>query len=328
MDQVSELPIKMVSGNYDRIQGVKSGEVPVEGCRVEYLNLAPPETFKRLFDDQEFDVSEMSFSTYLMARMQGEWPYIAVPVFLSRVFPHCSIYIRTDRGIDKPEDLAGRIIGIPNYHFTRGLCVRGMLTDEYGLDLEDIHWRTGGIDTPGGLTYLNKPTPTNYDVQAITADQCLGDMLAAGEIDAIITYRDPQVFSDRVANIGRLFPDFKRAEKSYYKKTGIFPIMHVVGIRESLVESNPWLPASVVAAFEKSKSNCLPQLTDLDALNFTLPWLVAEAEETINLMGADFWPYGLSKNRHTLETQIRWSFEQGIIDRQPSLNELFIDPAG
>jgi len=323
---MTEIPIKIASGDYDRIQGVKTGETPIEGCRVEYLNFAPPETFRRLFDDQEFDVSEMSFSTYLMARMRGDWPYTAVPVFLSRVFPHCSIYIRTDRGIDKPEDLAGRIIGIPNFHFTRGLCVRGMLSDEYGLDLKSIQWRTGGIDTPGGLTYRQMPAPDGYDVQSVDQDSCLGNMLVNGEIDAIITYRDPQVYTDQAPEIGRLFPNFKDAEQDYFKKTGIFPIMHVVGIRDSLIDAHPWLAANVVAAFEKSKALCLPRLIDLDALNFTLPWLVAEAEETVALMGEDFWPYGLAKNENTLKTQIRWSHEQGIIDRLPGLEELFIDP--
>ena len=142
--------LKIASGNYDRIQALKTGEAVIEGCEIDYLTLSPPETFRRLFDDQEFDVAEMSFSTYLLAREKFDWSYTAVPVFLSRVFPHCSIYVRTDRGIVTPQDLKGRLVGIPNYHFTRGLCVRGMLSDEYGVHNEDVRWRIGGIDSPGG----------------------------------------------------------------------------------------------------------------------------------------------------------------------------------
>jgi 4,5-dihydroxyphthalate decarboxylase len=315
--------ITVVSGNYDRIQGIKTGEIPIDGYNLRYLNLTPPETFQRLFADQEFDIAEMSFSTYLLARSRFNWPYTAVPVFLSRVFPHCSIYIRTDRGIERPEDLKGRLVGTPNFHFTRGLCVRGMLEDEYGVSPRDIRWRSGGIDTPGGLTYMKIEAPDGIDITPIGPDEALGPMLAQGAIDAIITYRDPQVFTDKAPNVGRLFPDFKVAEQAYFAKTGIFPIMHMVGIRNSLIERDPSLPLNVVKAFELSKALAMPHLTDLDALAVTLPWLVAEAESTIALMGEDFWPYGIEKNFKTIEAQTRWSFEQGISDRRFEMAEIF-----
>ena len=315
--------LKIASGNYDRIQALKSGEVAIDGYDIEYLNLAPPETFRRLFDDQEFDIAEMSFSTYLLARSRFEWPYTAVPVFLSRVFPHSSIYIRTDRNIKRPEDLRGKSIGIPNYHFTRGLCVRGMLSDEYDVKIDDINWRTGGSDTPGGLTYMAMEPPPNIDVKAIEPTETLGNMLVEGSIDAIITYRDPQVFTAKAPSIGRLFPDFRSVEQAYFSKTGIFPIMHVVGIRDDLIAADPDIARNVVAAFEDAKAKALPHLTDLDALAVTLPWLVAEAEFTMELMGKDFWPYGIDKNRKTLEAQIRWSFEQGISPRPFEIDELF-----
>ncbi|MAF47333.1 MAG: ABC transporter substrate-binding protein [Rhodospirillales bacterium] len=321
---MTDVPIRIASGNYDRVRAIMSGAVAIEGCAVDYLNLAPPETFRRLFEDQEFDVAEMSFSTYLLTRNRFEFPYTAVPVFLSRVFPHSSIYIRTDRGIENPTDLKGRRVGIPNYHFTRGLCARGMLSDEYGVANEDIHWRTGGIDTPGGLTYMRMQPPESIDVQSIPAGSTLGGMLADGEIDAIITYRDPEVFTDKRPNIGRLFPDFRKVEQAYFKKTGIFPIMHVVGIRDELLAEHPWIAANVVAAFEAAKARAMPHLTDLDALAVTLPWLVAEAEDTIALMGEDFWPYGIEKNRQTIAAQTRWSFEQGISPQQFQPEDIFV----
>jgi 4,5-dihydroxyphthalate decarboxylase len=247
-----------------------------------------------------------------------------VPIFPSRVFPHSSIYIRTDRGIREPSDLKGRLIGIPNYHFTRGLVVRGMLADEYGVKNADIRWRIGGIDTPGGLTYMPFEPPAGVEVQTIPADQTLGQMLVDGRIDAIITYRDPQVFTDKAPNVGRLFPDFRSVEQAWFTKTGFFPIMHTVGIRNSLLAEHPWIAGAVMTAFEKAKAACMPHLVDLDALYTTLPWLVAEAEDTIRLMGADFWPYGLARNRTMIETQIRWSVEQGISAKRFNPEELFV----
>jgi 4,5-dihydroxyphthalate decarboxylase len=320
---MADVELSVVSGNYDRIQGIKSGEVRIDGYKVRYQNLAPPQTFQRLFDKQEFDIAEMSFCTYLLTRTKFKFPYTPVPVFLSRVFPHCSIYVRDDRGIKRPEDLKGRLVGAPGYAFTRGLCVRGMLADEYGVRPEDIRWLTGGIDTPGGLTYIPKDVPPGLDFKSIAADKALGPMLAAGEIDAIITYRDPQVFTDKAPHVARLFPDFRRAEQGYYKKTGIFPIMHMIGIRDSLIARDPDLPVKVMQAFEKSKALALPHLVDLDALAMTLPWMVAEAEETIALMGKDFWPYGVEKNVMTLSAQTRWIVEQKIIDRVLKPEEIF-----
>lgn len=320
---MSPIRISVVSGDYDRVRAIKTGEVAVDGCEVDYLNLAPPETFQRLFDGQEFDVAEMSFSTYLMTRFRDDFPYTAVPVFPSRVFPHSSIYVRTDRGIETPEDLRGRLVGIPNYHFTRGLVVRGMLQDEYGVRNEDIRWRIGGIDTPGGLTYMTIDAPDGVEAAPIGADETLGDLLAEGRIDAIVTYRDPQVFTDRVPNIGRLFPDFRPVEQAYFRKSGMFPIMHTLGVRNSLIEEHPWITGALVKAFEQAKAVCMPQLVDLDALHVALPWLVAEAEATIELMGEDYWPYGMEKNAKVVETQARWSFEQGISPRQLTVDELF-----
>jgi 4,5-dihydroxyphthalate decarboxylase len=265
----------------------------------------------------------MSFSTYMRARSKGGWPYLAVPVFLSRVFPHSSIYIRTGSGIEQPEDLKGRRIGIPNYHFTRGLCVRGMLQDEYGLRPEDCLWRIGGVDEPGGLQYLPMPAPKGVEAISIDPGKYLGAMPVEGEIDAIITYTDPRVFTEKHPNIARLFPDFRPAEQDYFAKTGIFPIMHVLGIRESLLEAHPWIANNIVAAFEEAKSLCMPSLVDLDALAVSLPWLVAEAEATMALMGEDFWPYGVEKNKKTIQAQIRWSHEQGISDRIFQIEDLF-----
>jgi 4,5-dihydroxyphthalate decarboxylase len=318
------LRLKICSGNYDRIQALKNGAVGIDGCELDYLNLDPGSTFQRLFRNHEFDIAEMSFSTYMLAMTKGGFPYRAVPVFLSRVFPHCSLYIRTDRGIRKPEDLKGKLIGIPNYHLTRGLVVRGMLQDEYGVTPADIRWRIGGVDRPEDFNYVDKPSPPGVSIEFIAAGKHLGAELESGAIDGILSYRDPQVFTDRRPNIARLFPDFRAAEQDWFRRTGIFPAMHVVGIRETLIESHPWLARAVCNAFHKAKELCRPQLYDLDALHVMLPWLVAEAEATEALMGKDFWPYGIAKNLRMIDAQTRWSFEQGLSKRLFAPDDLFV----
>jgi len=318
------LELSVCSGDYDRVQALKSGAVKIAGCTLSYHNHHPAETFRRLFDDHEFDVAEMSLSSYLVALGQGGFPYRAIPVFLSRVFAHGSIYLGPHSAIEAPSDLKGKRLGSPNYHFTRGLCVRGLLADEYGLAPGDMLWRTGGVDSPGGLGYLPIEAPAGVEIEPIGADQTLSAMLLAGEIDAIVSYRDPEVFSRGEAGVRRLFADFRPLEQAYFKKTGIFPIMHVVGIRQDLLAAHPWLAGAIFRGFSEAKALALPRLQDLDALSVMLPWLVAEAEATIELMGADFWPYGVEANRATIEAQTRWSHEQGLIPRQFTADEIFV----
>lgn len=320
---MAPLRLTAVSDDYDRIQALKSGRTIVEGCTLDYLTLDPGSTFQRLFRKHEFDIAEMSFSTYMLALSTGDFPYRAVPVFLSRVFPHGSIYVRTDRGIRTPQDLRGRLVGVPSYHFTRGLVVRGMLQDEYGVTPADLRWRIGGVDRPEDFSYVAKPSPPGVDIEFVAPDRHLGAELAEGRIDAIVSYRDPQVLLDGAPNVGRLFPDFRAAEQDWYRRTGLFPAMHLVGIRTSLIERHSWLPRAVCAAFEAAKAACLPRLVDLDALKVTLPWVVAETWSTIALMGRNYWPYGIAANRAIIEAQTRWSFEQGLSSRKFAAADLF-----
>lgn len=314
----------LATDDYDRIQALKSGKVAIEGCTLDYLTLEPGETFTRLFRHHEFDISEMSFSTYLVALSQGGFPYRAIPVFLSRVFPHGSIYVRAGSGIRAPQDLRGRKVGVPSYHFTRGLVVRGMLADEYGIKPSDIRWRIGGVDRPEDFSYVAKPSPPGVEVEFIAPGRHLAAELVAGNIDAIISYRDPELLLAGDPVIARLFDDFRAAEQDWYRRQRVFPAMHLVGIRERLVAEEPDLALNVCRAFEAAKAACLPRLYDLDSLKVTLPWLVAEARATAALMGADFWPYGIAKNRRMIETQARWSFEQGLSAKLFAPEDLFI----
>src|ERR1700752_3708893 len=236
-----EVPITIACGNYDRTSAIRDGRVKVEGCAVTYLPLYPEEIFHRAFKFQEFDVSELSFSSYLRTTAAGNSPYIGIPAFVSRIFRHSGIYIRTDAGIKKPEDLRGKRIGVPEYQITAVVWMRGMMQHEYGVKPSDIKWRSGGQEQAGRheRTPL-RPIP-GLDLQPIGDDQTLVDMLRKGELDALFTARAPSSFVHGEPHIARLFPDTRAAEMAYYKKTGMFPIMHLIGIRKSLVERHPWL---------------------------------------------------------------------------------------
>lgn len=310
--------------DYDRMRALREGTVEVEGCDITMLSLAPEEAFFRAFRHAEFDASELSFSSYTMATSRGTCPYAAIPVFASRVFRHSGIYIRTDRGIKAPADLKGRKVGIPEYQVTAAVWIRGMLEDEYGVKPSDLDWHSGGMEESGRHEKLKIDLPRDVRMTAIAPGKTLSAMLESGEIDAIIGPRVPSCYDRGAPHVARLFPDFRNVEKAYFKKTGIFPIMHVIGIRRSLVEAHPWLGASLYKAFEQSKQRCLPELTQMAALKVTLPWVAQEAEDTRALMGEDYWPYGIEANRKTLDAFLRYHHSQGLSPRPMKLEELFL----
>jgi 4,5-dihydroxyphthalate decarboxylase len=320
---ICDVPITIACGNYDRTRALRDGRVAVEGCNVTYLPLYPEEIFHRAFVHQEFDVSEISFSSYIRTVADGTAPYIGIPAFVSRVFRHSGIYIRVGSGIEKPADLRGRRIGLPEYQITAVVWIRGILQHEYGIHPKEIHWRQGGQEEAGRKERTPlKPIP-GIDLQAIPEDRTLVDMLETGELDALFTARAPSSFLAGKPHIRRLFPDFRTVEKSYFEKTGMFPIMHLVGIRRSLADKYPWLPASLFKAFCEAKALAMADLHDINALLITLPWLVAEADATQALMGRDFWKYGVKENLKEIEALTQYSFEQGLSSRKVDVSELF-----
>lgn len=327
---MSRLPISIACWNYDRTRAIADGSVPVEGCDVTYLPLGPEEVFFRAFRHHEFDVTELSLSTYMMAtareRAGGEpLPYKAIPVFVSRAFRHSGIYIRTDRGIERPEDLKGRVVGVPEYQVTAAVWIRGILQHEYGVAPADISWRSGGVEDPGRHEKFDLTLPDGVELKAIPADDTLGRMLEEGEIDALVAPRAPSCYDRGAPNVGRLWPNVREVERAYFAKTRIFPIMHVVGVRRSLIEANPWLASSVYKAFIQAKRAAQPELTQVAALKIMLPWVAQEAEETIALMGQDFWPYGIDDNGPTLDAILQYHFEQGLSgDRPLTREDLFL----
>jgi 4,5-dihydroxyphthalate decarboxylase len=309
--------------DYDRTRAIFDGRAPIEGCDVTAVNLAPEESFHRAFKFAEFDVSEISMSSYTMTAARGDAHYIAVPAFVSRLFRHSSIYIRTDRGIATPQDLRGRTIGLPEYQMTANVWVRGILHEEYGVKPSDIRWRRGGLEEPGREERAKITLPPEIELLQVPDDRTLSRMLAEGELDGLISARAPSCFLAGAPNVGRLFPDYPAVEAAYFKKTRIFPIMHAIGIRRSLVEAHPWLAVSVYKAFVEAKRIAMAELGQIGHLAVSLPWCVADYERARHALGADYWSYGAHENRHVLEKLTQYSVDQGLSARRLQFEEMF-----
>lgn len=320
---MAKLTISLACCDYDRTRALFDGRVEIEGCEVIATALEPEEAFHRAFKYREFDISELSLSSYTLQVSRGENPYVAIPAFVSRLFRHSGIYIRTDRGIQRPQDLKGKHIGLPEYQITANVWIRGVLKDEYGVDTREVHWRNGGVEDAGREERAPLKLPPEIDLKPIPKDKTLSAMLAAGELDGMIGARAPSSFLRGAPHVWRLFPDFRTVEQEYFRRTKIFPIMHVIGIRKSLVEAHPWLAVNVLKAFMKAKDLCWYELGQIGHLFTSLPWGVAEFDATKKLMGNDYWSYGIEHNRHVLEAFMRYHHEQGLSARPLKVEELF-----
>lgn len=316
------LSLSVACGLFDRTEALFNGDVRIEGCQSLFLHLSAEETFFRAFTNAEFDIAELSFSSYLIELSKGGSDYIALPVFLGRSFRHNGIYVRNDR-IKKPEDLKSARVGVPEYQVTAAVWMRGILEDDFAVHARDINWFTGGVEQVGRKEKVAIEMPTDISVQAIADHKTLAQMLVDGEIDALLAPRAPSCFLNKHENIGRLFPNYVDVEGDYYRRTGIFPIMHVLGIRRSLVEQHPWLPRSVTKAFEQARLHALPRLKDTTASLIMLPWLSAELERTQAIMGDDFWRYGVKENNSTLERIVRYLYNQGLTQSKIEIDDLF-----
>ncbi len=323
---MSQLPITVATWDYDRIRALTDGRVSIEGCDVNYLTMPVEECFERAYFHGEFEVAEIGFSPYLIALSRGVCPYIAVPAFLSRMFRHSAVYIRTDRGISGPADLRGKRIGVPEYQMSAVMWFRGYLQDEFGIAAKDIDWVQGGLENPGRREKFPLNLPPGFPLASAPDGQTLSGMLAAGALDAVMAARRPSCFVSGHPQVSRLFPDYRAAERDYYRKTGIFPIMHAVGVRRDVHDKHPWLAASIYKAFVQAKRLADAEFAETTALKIGLPWVNAEYDETRALMGDDYWSYGLNEqNRRTLAAMARYSFEQGLAVRSLSVDEMFAD---
>jgi 4,5-dihydroxyphthalate decarboxylase len=318
---MSGLQITLACSPSDRSRPVLSGEVPIEGCAPELMTRPAAELLRAAAREMTYDITEMSMSSHLVLTARETPHYVAVPAFHSRLFRHSSIYINTASGITRPEDLAGKRVGVQEYQQTAALWVRGMLSDDYGVDAGSILWRTGGVEKPGGSERVPIKLPDRLTVEPIGPDKTLSAMLIAGEIDALISPRQPSAFD--AATVERLFPDYRKVEKDYYKRTRLFPIMHGIGVRRSLAEKDPWLPGAVYAAFCEGRRRALEDLAAFGVLRVTLPWVRAEFDAAQALMGSDFWPYGFEPNLPELTAMARFALEQGLADRVIDRAEMF-----
>lgn len=321
---MNRLPITIATWDYDRVRALTDGQVNIEGCDVNYITMPVEECFERAFFHGEFEVAEIGFSPFLIALSRGPTPYVAVPVFLSRMFRHSAVYIRSDRGINGPADLRGKIIGVPEYQMSAVMWFRGYLKDEFGIATSDINWVQAGLENPGRRDKFPLNLSEGFPLISRN-DVSLSDLLADGELDGVMSARTPSCYTNGHPKVQRLFPDYRAAERDYFKKTGIFPIMHALGIRRDIYDNNKWLAASLYKAFLKAKRLADAEFTETTALKIGLPWVTAEYEATVAVMGADFWSYGVEPNRKTLATMARYSYEQGLAVREVSVDEMFAE---
>ena len=320
---ISRLQLSVAMGDYDRTRAIADGRVKIDGVDPVCMLLSPEEMFFRAFRHQEFDVSELSMASYCVTVARGDPHYIGVPVFLSRAFRHTSVYIRLDRRIDKPADLKGKRMGIAEYQQSANVWVRDILESDYGVKPSDITWVQGGMDTPGRPEKLELNLPADVVVEPTPEGKTLNEMLAAGEIDGFIGPRSPHCFNDGHPQVGRLFNDSILVASDYYARTGIFPIMHLLGVRRTLADKHPWLPGALFKAFSEAKGLAIDALNDTSATKVTMPFVDDNLAVAKRLIGPDFWSYGVAGNRKVLEAFCDMHHRQGLSARRLSVDEIF-----
>lgn len=319
---MGKLQLSMAVGPYDRTRALVDGSVQIDGVDPVCMTLSPEEIFFRAFRHAEFDVCELSLSSFTVKTALGNCPYVGVPAFVSRAFRHTAIYVRTDR-IKKPADLKGKKVGVPEYQLTANVWARAILEEDFGVKPSDISWVRGPITDAERPEKISIKLPPDVKLEDGPAGKTISQLLAEGEIDGFIAPRAPDLDLSKQPNIGWLFPDPTAAAKDYYKRTGIFPIMHLVGVRRELVAQHPWLPAALLKAFEQSKAAALDLLTDTSATKVTLPFVEENLKATRAAMGEDFWPYGVAPNRKTLDAFLQRHHAEGLSSRLVKVEEMF-----
>lgn len=319
-----DLKLKIATWDYDRVRPIIDGRIPVDGCVIDYDILEPEETFAHNYSDQKYHVAELGLVPYMIARSRNAIDYRALPIFLSRMFRHSAIYIRKDSGITTPGDLCGRRVGVPAYQQSAAMWARGMLSDQHGVAYESIQWVQAGATTMTRDDMFGLSLPDGFPLERMPASKNLSKMLVSGDLDAVISARAPEAFTAGHPNIGRLFDDFKSAEKAYFSNTGIFPIMHALGIRQDIADAHPWLADNLYRAYASALQIALQDLNEVVALKIALPWVAQELAETKSALGQDYWRYGVAENRTTLDALIRYGDEQGLCLRAMTVDDLFL----
>jgi 4,5-dihydroxyphthalate decarboxylase len=301
--------------DYDHTRALADGRIKVDGVDLKFVNLSPPsQIFLRMLHDEAYDASEMSLSNYMIALGKGDRRFVAIPVFPSRVFRHSYIWINTAAGIEKPQDLKGKKIGIADYSMTALLFVRGLLQHEYGVAPEDIHWYRRRSE------HVAIEIPPGIRIDSIAKNETLDELLEAGKLDALAVTSPPRGFLNGSARVRRLFPDSRAVEADYYRRTKIFPIMHMVVIRRAVYEQEPSMAVRLAQGFQAAKESAFEAYEE--GLS-SLPWVNLDLEYARQILGDDVSPYGVKNNMPTLEAATLYSHEQGLTQRRFAVNELF-----
>jgi 4,5-dihydroxyphthalate decarboxylase len=319
---MTKLTLSVAIGDYDRTRPLIDGAVQIDGVNPTIMTLSPEEIFFRAFRHEEFDICELSLSSFAIKTATGDCAYVGVPAFVSRAFRHTSIYVRKDR-IKDPMDLKGRRIGVAEYQLTANVWARALLADDYGVTPSDAIWVRGGLEEPGRPEKVSVTLPASIKVEAASTGSSLSGMLVAGEIDAIISPRAPSCHARGDASIGWLFDDPTAAAIAYYRRTRVFPIMHIVGVRRTLADRHPWLPAAALKALSQAKTLALVHLADTAATKVMLPFVEEQLRNARELLGEDYWSYGLVNNQNTLESFLHHHYAQGLSRRLMAPHELF-----
>ena len=320
------LELSMACMNYDRIQALFDGSVKPEGIDLVCISNTGAETFFRMLRHKEFDMCEMSLSSYVATLFSEDPAFVAIPVFPSRLMRHSCIFINSESGINSPKDLIGKRIGTPEWQMTATVWIRGLLQDEYGVPVDSVEYFSGGVVDPGRVEKIPISLPPNISLTPVPKDKTLSQMLEDGEIDALYHAGTPPIYYSG-KHVKRLFENYAEIEQEYYRKTKLFHIMHTFVIRRDVYERHPWIVQSMMKAMNAAKDLANVKMMNTGSLKYMLPWLTDHIEKTRELMGNDYWPYGIEPNRHTLETFLRYSYEQSLSKRLLTPEEIFAPEA-
>jgi len=315
---MTHLRLTLACGPYDRTQALRDGTIRPEGIELNYVTLQPAEIFWRMLQYKEFDASEMSLSNYTTLVSGGASPFVAIPVFPSRVFRHGYFFINTEKGISTPADLKGKRGGVPEYSMTAAVYMRGLLQHEYGVEPGDVEW------VQGRAPRLRHALPPGVRLTQAAPGAELGDLLERGEIDFLVTANNPLSFRRGAPNVRRLFPDYRALEQDYYRRTRIYPIMHTVVIRRDILERDPWVAMNLYQAFCRAKEHCYRMLLETGSPKASFAWLQPMIEEEQAIIGPDWYPYGIEQNRASIEALLQYTSEQGLSERRLAIDELFV----
>jgi 4,5-dihydroxyphthalate decarboxylase len=321
---MSRLHLSFACCRYDRMEAIREGLVTVKGVELTCLTLkSGRDVFDRMVGGHEFDVAELSASEFISLHGKGDCPFVALPVFPSRVFRHGYVFVNKRSGIRTAKDLEGRRVGLPLYTQTAALWARGHLQHQFGVDLGSIRWVQGAVEEAGTHGKPHAPALLRpVEIEQNHSGTSLATLLERGEIDALIGSRKPELLGR--GDVVRLFPDYRKQERALWESARIFPIMHLVAMRRELYERHKWLATCLYEAFVESKRRALARMRYAGSLSTMLPWLQSEVEELDEIFEGDAWPYGVEKNRPTLEALVQYMHEQFFIPEQPPIEQLFV----